>query len=419
MNKIIHLSITKKDVPIRMDVVQYATEPSIVFVLDDYTPSAGSVANLYIKKPDGTEIYNSCTISGNQVTYRPTTQSFAALGVSKCQLQIVKSGNTAVSFLIYADVTENIIDSSAVESQDEFTALEEALSTVSDYDGRITTNANNISALTTRMTTAETTLAKVDGIERGAIAAGADLNSITDMGYYNVPANRGLVNAPTTAAGILEVFRTATSSKTVQFYYTHSNNIYFRVWTTSAWTDWQELAKTNDVVKTAGATFVTVGAANTLDPAQRVRLRAKDDTNSKDFYGIFTDTGLLLYDNEQSATTWSMRTVPKQLTITRTENDYCNATSVGRLRAYELGGFLWLNGNFQINTAMPASSGSIEIARISDWNGIYAGDTNAPMQNGSGVILASVSQTGVISLNNAGSTSVSGFGRSQIIVPKA
>ena len=144
MNKIVHLSLTKKDVPIRVDVVQYATTPSIVFVLDDYTPGSGATASLYIKKPDGTEIYNSCTISGNQVTYKPTTQSFASLGTSKCQLQIIESGDTAVSFLIYADVTENIIDSSAIESQDEFTALEEALQTVSSYDARITANTNNI-----------------------------------------------------------------------------------------------------------------------------------------------------------------------------------------------------------------------------------------------------------------------------------
>ena len=137
MNKIVHLSLTNKSVPARFDVVQYATNPAITFVLDDYTPGSGATASLYIKKPDGTEIYNSCTISGNQVTYKPTTQSFASLGTSKCQLQIIESGDTAVSFLIYADVTENIIDSSAIESQDEFTALEEALQTVSAYDGRI------------------------------------------------------------------------------------------------------------------------------------------------------------------------------------------------------------------------------------------------------------------------------------------
>ena len=73
MDKIVHLSLTKKDVPKRIDVVQYATTPSIIFVLDDYTPTG--TASLYIQKPDGTKIYNACTISGNQVTYKPTTQS--------------------------------------------------------------------------------------------------------------------------------------------------------------------------------------------------------------------------------------------------------------------------------------------------------------------------------------------------------
>lgn len=132
MDKIIHLSLTKKNVPIRIDVVQYATKPNIVFVLDDFTPQAGSTASLYIKKPDGSEIFNSCTIYENTVTYTPTTQSFAALGTNKCQLQIVEQDGTAVSYIVYADVTENIIDSEAVESQDEFTALEEALREIGD-----------------------------------------------------------------------------------------------------------------------------------------------------------------------------------------------------------------------------------------------------------------------------------------------
>ena len=234
MNKIVHLSLTKKDVPIRIDVVQYATIPSIVFVLDDYTPSVGATASLYIKKPDGTEIYNACTIEDNLVTYEPTTQSFAALGVNKCQLQIIESGETGVSFLIYADVTENIIDSSAIESQDEFTALEEALSTVSDYDGRITQNTNRldnlgdehvtfeeaqtdttisdnltlstifgrIKHLFTRTKTLEDTNENILGLDNKRnwieLETGQDLNSIYDIGVYYCGDNTSstLLNTP-------------------------------------------------------------------------------------------------------------------------------------------------------------------------------------------------------------------------------
>lgn len=147
MYKIIDLSITKKSVPVRIDVVQYATKPDFLFVLTDYTPSTGATASFYIEKPSGQKVYNACTIDENQITYEPTTQSFAEEGTHTCQLQIVEADGTAVSFLIYAEVTKNIIDSSAIESQDEFTALEQALQTVSSYDGRITSNTNRLDNL--------------------------------------------------------------------------------------------------------------------------------------------------------------------------------------------------------------------------------------------------------------------------------
>lgn len=166
MNKYVHLQITNKSVPIRIDVVQYATKPNIVFVLDDYEPTG--TASLYIEKPDGTKIYNACTIDGNQITYEPTTQSFAVLGVSECQLQIVEADGTALSFIIYAEVTKNIVDASAIESQDEFTALEQALQTVSEYDSRITqaqTTADSAQATAnTADTNASTALDRLDNL---------------------------------------------------------------------------------------------------------------------------------------------------------------------------------------------------------------------------------------------------------------
>lgn len=137
MNKIVHLSITRKDVPTVIDVVQYATKPDIIFIIDDYEVKPGTTASLYIEKPDGTKVYNACTVDGNHLIYESTTQSFPLTGVSICQLQLIESEDTAMSFLIIAHVTKNIVDSSAVESQDEFTALEQALQTVSQYDGRI------------------------------------------------------------------------------------------------------------------------------------------------------------------------------------------------------------------------------------------------------------------------------------------
>lgn len=249
MDKIINLSLTRKNVPTRIDWVQYATSPNIVFVLDDYVPASGAKANLYIEKPDGMEIYNSCTISGNQVTYKPTTQSFAAVGTNKCQLQITEANGTAISFIIYADVTENIIDSDAIESTDEFTALEEALQQV----GELTT-------LGERITAAENILDKVDSIEKGTIATGTDLNSLSVMGIYNVNANSALVNAPTTAAGVLKVFRPTTTGRSVQLYYTVSS-MYFRVYSGASWSAWTEIPSgINTVLASGGVPDNTINA---------------------------------------------------------------------------------------------------------------------------------------------------------------
>lgn len=183
MDKIIHLSITKKSVPIRMDFVQYATNPNIIFILDDYTPAVGATASLYIEKPSGAEIYNACSIWENKITYSPTTQSFAEEGTSTCQLQIVEPSGTAVSFLIFADVTKNIIDSSAIESTDEFTRLEEALQDLSRYDGRITTALN----------TAEE-----------AIGIANDLETRVDANEANITTNAGNIETNATNIAALQ-----------------------------------------------------------------------------------------------------------------------------------------------------------------------------------------------------------------------
>lgn len=135
MRKVIHLSLTNRSVPVRFDVVQYATFPELEFICDDFEPFG--IASFYVKKPSGEEIYNQCTIEGNSIIYTPTTQTFAEEGINECQLQLVQSNVVGVSFVMYAHVQKNIISSDAAESQSEFTQLQEALATVDQYDERI------------------------------------------------------------------------------------------------------------------------------------------------------------------------------------------------------------------------------------------------------------------------------------------
>ena len=122
MNKIVHLSLARKEVPIRIDVVKGATTPGIDFVLDDYLPESGATARIYIKKRE-TEVYNDCEISDNIVTFIPTTGSFDEVGECQAQLQIIEGEDIAVSFRMWVDVEENLIDGSAIESSNEYGAL--------------------------------------------------------------------------------------------------------------------------------------------------------------------------------------------------------------------------------------------------------------------------------------------------------
>ena len=131
-------------------------------------------------------------------------------------------------------VSKNIIDASAIESQSEFTALEEALQTVSDYDGRITANTNRldnlgdehvtfeeaqtdttisdnltlstifgrIKHLFTRTKTLEDTNENILGLDNKRnwieLETGQDLNSIYDIGVYYCGDNTSstLLNTP-------------------------------------------------------------------------------------------------------------------------------------------------------------------------------------------------------------------------------
>ena len=75
-------------------------------------------------KPDGTTIWNDCTISGDVVIYDFTEQTTAALGVTNCEIQIYDPNGallTGASFLLL--VEEGASNRSAVVSSDEFSML--------------------------------------------------------------------------------------------------------------------------------------------------------------------------------------------------------------------------------------------------------------------------------------------------------
>lgn len=121
------INVTKKDLLCRVNYVQGSNVIPIDFEILDFTVPSGAVTNIYIKKPSGAQIYNSCTISGQVITVQPTTQMFAEAGNQFGQLQILQSEKILASYLILFEVERSVIDDAAIESTNEFTALQEIM----------------------------------------------------------------------------------------------------------------------------------------------------------------------------------------------------------------------------------------------------------------------------------------------------
>lgn len=127
MNNIVNIKAAQYEPPVLIHYVQGSTEIPLEFNITDYEIPSGSTARIYIKRPDGTESYNDCTIDGNVITYKPTAQFFSVAGICTGQLQIMIGDDFLVTFPLLFDVAENIIDDSAIESSNEYGALESLL----------------------------------------------------------------------------------------------------------------------------------------------------------------------------------------------------------------------------------------------------------------------------------------------------
>lgn len=123
--------VSKKE-PLVVEIAEGTNGIDIELHVADWTIPTSATAQIYLEKPSGALIYNAAAIEDNSIIISPTTQMTAEVGVNKGQLRIVNGTDILHTFIFYVKVYESIIDDSAIESQDEFTALEEALSAVSD-----------------------------------------------------------------------------------------------------------------------------------------------------------------------------------------------------------------------------------------------------------------------------------------------
>lgn len=127
IEQVIEIRAGSSGIPARIEAVQVDSGRKLKCFLTDMTIPEGAVARIYGEKPSKLEIYNDCEISGNHVIVELTTQFLAEIGTVACQVEITHDGKTVTSFDLFVDVKKKRASEGAIESTNEFTALEEAL----------------------------------------------------------------------------------------------------------------------------------------------------------------------------------------------------------------------------------------------------------------------------------------------------
>lgn len=108
-------------------------------ILDKGVPFnlTGKTVRAKILKPDNTKCYNDLTITnatGGECNLKLTNQVLAVAGKVNCQLEI-KEGEELLSTIIFSiDVEPSIDITGAVESSNEFTALQNGLTKLDEWD---------------------------------------------------------------------------------------------------------------------------------------------------------------------------------------------------------------------------------------------------------------------------------------------
>lgn len=139
LTQILNVQVSRIGLLPTIDAVQGDSGRVLECRLTDFVIPSGSTARIYAQKPSGAQVYNNATIDGNMVSVELTTQMLAEIGKTICQVEIVNSDERVTSFDFALNVAKSRVDESAIESENEFGVLEDAI----DKAQQATTNANN------------------------------------------------------------------------------------------------------------------------------------------------------------------------------------------------------------------------------------------------------------------------------------
>lgn len=124
--KDIYLSALTAGVEKSIDVVQNDSARSL-HCYTDIDLSSITSARIYIKKPDGTEVFNACVIGDEYITVPLSSQTISVLGNATAQLYCSDEDGYITTFKFGINVVKSHVSSGAVESANEYGALGELL----------------------------------------------------------------------------------------------------------------------------------------------------------------------------------------------------------------------------------------------------------------------------------------------------
>lgn len=157
-----------------IDAVQGDSGRVLECRLTDFVIPSGSTARIYAQKPSGARVYNNAMVEGNMVSVDLTTQILAEVGKVVCQIEVDNGGERVTSFDFALNVVKSRVDGSAIESEDEFTVLEDAI----DDAQEATTAANSAaSAANAAASTANTAANGANTAAGAADTAASTANS--------------------------------------------------------------------------------------------------------------------------------------------------------------------------------------------------------------------------------------------------
>ena len=163
----------------------------------------GTTARIKYYKPDGNEVLNNCTISGNKILVTYTEQMLAASGTGKGEIMLTKDSKELKSATFYTKIVSSVYKEDGFTSDKEFLSLASVLNSMDQASQIASANAKIASTAAVNAnnaaTKANTATTNANNATSAAQTATTAANSATNSAKAATTAANNAANAANTA----------------------------------------------------------------------------------------------------------------------------------------------------------------------------------------------------------------------------